>query len=229
MIRSISYSLYSLKSLYDLARQIQQTVQAAHPEHPMLRPFLDALQKTLEKTLTAIGKNMGSTLTTAIKEADSKRDDAFVSLRDHVQAGLRRLNPTYREAADKINRVFEQNNPRLYVFAYAEQSAALTRLISDLENPIHKTALETLHAWEWSMELKAAQQNFEQVYTQRVEESAGKDKMTEAEAKKELTTALQILIQTLGVLEATASPEGILETVKQLNVLIEQAQATARR
>ena len=53
--------------------------------------------------------------------------------------------------------------------------------------------------------------------------------MTGIEAKKELSTALQILLQAIGVLEVTGDLGGIQGTVKKLNTLIDQAQIAAKR
>ena len=229
MLHQISYSLYSAKSLYDLAKQIHQIVLESHPNHPMLAPFLDTLQNSMDKAVSALGKRTANPLTSQIKGADSNRDDAFVAFRDHVRAGLRRLNDNYRQASEQINQVLEENDLRLYVFGYAEQSAALARLFTELEKAENQQALGVLQAKAWVQELKEAQQVFEQLYAKRIETGAEAERITETEAKKELTAALQILVQTLGVLEAMGSPESIFKTIKQLNILIDQAQATVRR
>ena len=213
----------------NLAKQIYETVQESHANHPMLAPFLDSLQQAYQKGLDAVGENKGSALTAEIKASDADRDIAYVSLRNHIKAGLNRPNETYSLAAQKIYRVFEQNNLKLYDFRYTEQSVALTRLFSDLENPENQEALKILHALEWLKELKEAQVKFDELYVQRSQEDANNQKTTDAEAKKAISTALQFLLQSLGVLEAIGEPESILDTVNRVNVIIDKEQAAARR
>ena len=176
MINSISYSIYSVKAMHDLAKQIHQIVSEAHASHPMLASLLSTLNQTLEKTSSAIGKNLGSALTSQIKQADSDRDEAFVALRDYTQAGLRRLNENYRLAAGKVYRVFEQHDLRLFKFSYAEQSAALKQLFKELQSPENQNALKVLHAQEWLKELEQAQAKFEELYVQRIKEGASIEK-----------------------------------------------------
>ena len=229
MIKSISYSLYTVKSMANLAKQIYEVVNESHAQHTMLAPFLDSLQKAYQKGLGAVGENMGSMLTAEIKASDADRDTAYISLRNHIKAGINRPNETYSLAAQKIYRVFEQNNLKLYDFRYTEQSVALTRLFTDLASPENQEALKILHAIAWLEELKQAQTKFEELYTQRSQETVSTQKPTDAEAKKEISTALQFLLQSIGVLEAIGEPESILDTVNRVNVIIDKEQAAARR
>ncbi|MDX2304927.1 MAG: DUF6261 family protein [Microscillaceae bacterium] len=99
----------------------------------------------------------------------------------------------------------------------------------DLQKPENQEALKTLNALEWLDELQQAQVQFEKLYAQRNAETASSEKTKDADDKKELSTALQLVLQTVGVLEATGQPEGIQETVKKINVVIDQAQTAARR
>lgn len=223
----IPYSLLSLSRLADLASQINTIVKKKHPKEPMLKQFGYSLDNACQETLKTLGDDAGSDFAAKVREADQERDQAYKALRNFVKAGTYRLNATYRETAEKVFATMVRRNLQLYNFSYAEQSTSMKLLLSDLKEL--EADVQLLKGAAWVKELEESQKSFEEVYADRVSSEASQSTLTNAEAKKTLVPALDILLNALMVLNASGQPEGIANTVDEVETIIQKTVAEVRK
>ena len=129
MITRILYSYFTLGNLTALAQKINQFLVSKFPDHPMISGVLTDMGPKLKISLQSVGSSTKQPLTKIVREADRKRDDSYISLKDHVHSGLRRQNETYRQACKALWAVFEKNNLKLYNLADNDESVMIESLV----------------------------------------------------------------------------------------------------
>lgn len=229
MIKKIPYSYFSLKSLASFADQVISIVEKSHAEELMLAGMVQAIRESREKAIQAINSTLKEDLTEQVIQLDAQRDDSFVSLRNHIDAGLlRHRHPEYQEACKRLSVIFLKNGRMLNKLGYQEQSAALSSLFMDLSDASAMEDLKNIHALEWLEELKKDQEEFLIVYTQRGEEKAGKDIPRDEDAFKELKTAMDNLFILLNAFQISKQVSGLDATIDTINESIDRTLASMR-
>ena len=224
MTSKISFSMFGLGELNTLARQLFAVVSEAYADQPALSQALSALKAAIDMGDRALGNARGEALTEAVQQADSRRDDSFMSLRDHLAAGLRRHGkPEYQLACERLKKVFDQHGTTLHRESYAKQSALLVSLFKDLETAPAVADLATVGATEWLAELERDQAEFEDLYAQRNDDRATADRTTYEEAKQDLRQALEMLLVILNGLHLGGLLPNSEATLGRINQHIERA------
>ncbi|MGQ7868305.1 DUF6261 family protein [Sunxiuqinia sp. sy24] len=229
MILKILYSYFSLAHLVSLSQRMIQLLTDRFPDHPMISSLLATIRLKQEMAVQAVGSSSWQALTSLIRKADQRRDNSYRSLRDHVAAGLLRENEEYRLACESLWPLFEKNGLRLYHASYAEETAAITSLLKDLNDQAMQTHLVTIHAVEWITELHRDNQAFVNLSQERTAARSTDDTVTDKEAFDQLKTSLDLLCNMLNALNALNEPVGIRETVEELDQAIREATASARQ
>ena len=228
MVLKILFSLFSLAQLTALAQRIRNLLSERFPDHPMLGPVLAQLDAHLALAIQAIGSTTKQALTKMVRTADSKRDNSFRSLRDHVEAGLRRENEAYRLACEALWSEFEKNGTKLHSLSYDEQTAGVNSLLVDLSKPGNLAHLATIHAVEWKDELDRDNQGFVATTKERSAIRSEDDTPTDKSALMALRISVELLVNVLNSLYALNNLEGIRGAVIEINQYIREASTAAR-
>lgn len=230
MIEPVPYSTFSLSQLLTLGDQSYKIVKEQHPKNPLLAGVLERLSSAVETAEAAIGSTGKEALAEQVQLSDARRDDNYVGLCKHIEAGLKRhSSPAYQDACKRLIAIFNQNGRNLHRYSYASQTATLQSLFNDLDNAEAKADLSTVKATEWLKELKADQEAFDKVYAQRSKEKAGKDIPTDEAARKELKPAMENLYSVLNAFFISEQIRGLDSTLDILNETIARALASARQ
>lgn len=228
MLIKIIYSYFSLGNLTALAKKIHLYLAAKFPDHPMIATVLANLQNSMDTSLQSVGSSTKQPLTKSVRDADKKRDNSYISLRDHVQAGLRRENEPYRLACEALWVVFEKNGAQLYNLPDGDQSTAIGSLLHDLDNSQAIGHLETVHSVEWLQELDRDNQNFIAVSQQRSSERSVDVTEPDDIALGQLRISLELVGNVLSAILAMNDPGSIQEAVNEVNQYVREANASAK-
>lgn len=229
MLSKIFYSYFSLSALVALSQKIVGLLSSQFPDNAMLQTMIPKINEQVSIALQAIGSTTKNSLSTSVKEADIKRDNCFVSLKNHVEAGLRRENDVYQNACIALWPFFLKNNIKLYNLPYDDQTSATNSLINDLTSAKNQVHLQTINVVEWVGELKTANNEFIEVQKQRSVSRLEDDTVRDDEAFKNLRHLIELLENVLNTLYMMNDPEGIQEAVNEINQYITEANTSARQ
>lgn len=228
MLVKILYSYFSLANLTSLAQKIHGLLVSKFPDHPMISIVLKSLSSSMEVSVQAIGSTRKQPLTKSVREADLKRDNSYLSLKEHIQAGLRRENGSYRQACEALWVDFEKNDLKLYSLPDGDQTAAIDSLLKDLSRPKRQAHLETVHVVEWVQELDRDNRAFVVAAQQRSAIRSVDETVTDAEAIEQLKVSLTLLSHVMSALYAVNELEGIRDLVGEINQYIRESNASAK-
>jgi len=229
MIKEIYYSYFTLARLHALVKKIKELLAAKFPDHPMIATALAPFESQLAVALQAIGSSTKHALTKEVRLADSDRDDSYISMKDHVKAGLRRKNNSYREACEALWTVFEKNNTQLYRAADDDETAAIDSLVADLNKPQYQSHLATINAVDWLAELVRDNIKFTELSELRSADRSADDTVDDTKSFASLKQSTELLMNVLNSLYLMNEPSGIQEAVEKINQYIIEANSAAKQ
>nr|WP_321453835.1 DUF6261 family protein [uncultured Carboxylicivirga sp.] len=229
MILKIHYSYFSLSALVALSQKTVGLLESRFPDNEIIKSVLPQIHEAHSVSLQAIGSSTKNLISVSVKQSDTKRDNCFMSLKNHVEAGLRRENDVYQNACNTLWPFFVKNNVKMYGLPYDDQTSATRSLIKDLKLPENKEHIQTVNVVEWLNELETANNEFIDVQKQRSVSRIKDDTIRDAEAFKKLRQLLDMLESVLNTLYLINDPEGIQDAVKEINQYISEANTAARQ
>lgn len=194
----------------------------------MIATMLARIDPQVETAIQAIGSSTRQPLTEEVSQADTRRDNSFRSLRDHIEAGLRRQNDSYRTACEALWSEFEKNGLNLYSIKREKETAAIVSLINDLRQEKHEQHLKTTNITRWVQELEDDNQAYVSATQQRSAARSSDNTVKDTEAFKDLKASLDLLESVLNTLSAMGSPEGIAPVVDEIAQYIREANTAAK-
>jgi hypothetical protein len=138
-----------------------------------------------------------------IHEEDHRRDSAFYSIRDALRAFSRHFDAAKREAALRLDLIFEdfKNAPQK---ALPDESADIHNLLQRLEN--YLADIDLLGLGDWILELRQANDSVRLLTAERDSEAAARATLRMKTIRAEVD---QTYYEIIGCLEAAATLEGL--------------------
>lgn len=198
--------------------------EGADPLVIRLKAALNEDVKILNKAITAVRVNVK---VEDVAEADSFRDDQFLTFRDMVHGQRRKKEEAIQMAYSLIWPVIEKAGTRLHTLGYTEQSGKLSALFEELDMADKQEALETLKVADLYAGLKEAEQAFVEMFANKLSAEQALNYPTLKEAKTRLFPHITTLF---GVLEFLGE-EGdayALSRVPGFNSIISAIMTTAK-
>lgn len=223
-------SVVNTSELNGATQRIVETVEAETPNLDPLTVAITAEVKKFNDQLTAsLNTSLKSFLTQTLKEKDENRDDGFLAFRDYIYSCVKRLNPTYRAAAEVLSPILEQHGLSLYKDAYLIETSKLNSLFIDLSTAEAQSALTVIGAVEILEELKTAQADFESVYKQRQAMQTQADFVPLGEIKPSLTANLTTLLNNINTMSRFGDKTEVYTALSEkLALIIKDTLAAAR-
>lgn len=225
MLEPIQYASMNLSLLADLADDIIDCIAENHENNKLLDRFLDDLEKTTDELREHLDIAAKSDIIQAVSDADQDRDDAYSSLRDHLKAGMKRLNDHYSGASMYLYQIFINNDLNLHRFKYEEQTIALENLLRDLNTPASQVHLKVMHAKEWVEELEESQKRFLEVFEKRTQIEGKKQSMSRSEAMEKIKESISKTLNTMEVVAFQENESKAKRTIAALNKYIKATNA----
>jgi hypothetical protein len=228
MLIKILYSYFTLANLTALAEKVRLYLTDKFPDNPMIVPILGNLEGSMGTSLQSVGSSTKQALTKTLREADKKRDNSYVSLRDHIDAGLRRENEAYRTACEGLWPAFEKNDLYLSRMPDGDETTAINSLLKDLSNDKDIARLEATNSVEWLQELDRDNKNFVAISKQRSSDHSVDPTVADDIAMGKLKQSLELVCSALTTLQAVNGPEDAQGAVNEVNQYIKEANASAK-
>lgn len=227
MIRKLRASLLLSAELSETVNAYLKSIAEVIPDEPFIGRITTMLKADLEVLNQAITAVRLNTLVDDVAMADAIRDDTFIGFRDMIDAYKRRRDPEVIKAHEKLWYVIEKAGTMLYRLGYTEQSGKLEALFAEFDQAEYQEALTKLNVLDLYQELKQAQADFTDLYTQRLDVDAGRNYPTLKQAKGQLVPHVNALLNAIDVLYETDT-ETHQALVEKLNTITTQVMASAR-
>lgn len=220
---AISLSRLGTKNLGALAQRIVNSSRSGKYKMAEEHEFLKALAREsaaydkLYVKLTYSGRG------DEIMAADAARDKAFYALKLYLR-GYKDL-PLLPDVADAeaLYKVMEQFGGKITQLTYAEETAQLKSLLTELDKPEHTARLTTLKLKTSYDDLKAKQKAFEDLYAEQAEANAElRAQPSASSARARLEQALRTY---LSLVVAMRSVSGWDMLYNDLNEMVKAAAA----
>ena len=156
---------------------------------------LHQLYQQLENSLQQANTR---SLTPQLTQLDAQRDQAIICLRMISEGYTRHPKATQRKAGQLLLACMGRYGNRLYDLNYSAETATLKQLLRDLQTDSECTsAIQALHLEEVVSEMKRANQEFEKLFIQRLEESSQVEVQSTRELIQKITEAYRTLLKHL--------------------------------
>lgn len=194
----ISLTTLSTKTLATFAERVINSSQSGRytvvENHPLLKKVVAefALYQKVYGKLTYSGKGKD------VAQMDKDRDEAFTALRNYLKgaAGLKKAAGNTDAVA--LFAIFENFGKGITEMSYADETAQLKKLFSELDKPENTPKFQTLNLADAYAELKQLQQDFEGVYANQAEANTDLRSLPSASSiRKRLEKALRNYIDLL--------------------------------
>ncbi|MBI9064112.1 MAG: hypothetical protein JEZ14_19155 [Marinilabiliaceae bacterium] len=225
MIESINFSLLSNELLFTLVQRCQSFYQEVDTEQLPLKLFCDKVDTHFQAFGKTFERENSSPYTALKAQKDSERDEAFIGLRNYVEAFTHRQNENCRQPATDVLRVIKRYGWSAWNVGYQKETAILNNLIEELQTK-YGVQIEALQATQWLEELKTAQQTFEAIKKESVSQATDLPTLTETRPK--LEEAMRSLLSMTELLNQADANETFEQLIPHLNALISQTMATAK-
>lgn len=228
MFETILFSSIPLSRLADLSDDIIDTIAENHDDNILLNPFLDDLENATDELRDYLDAQKQSYIIRAVTDTDQDRNDAYSSLRDHVKAGIKRINDQYSSSAIYLYQIFVDNGNNLEDLSYEEKTETLENLLEELTTAISLSHLRTVNAQEWLDELEDTQATFKQVFAERENFEEKKQTISKSESLGKIKKSIS---RTLNAMEIVGSQEDEPKadtTISSLRILIKEANLASK-
>lgn len=223
-----------LRTSYLLPTELAETTNSfmrAINDVGLKDPFIDRITALLQDDLKELNQAITAVrsiqLVNEVASADAVRDDLFIGFRDIVDAYRRRRDPKFKEAHGQVWPIIEQAGTTLYALGYADQSGKLEALFAELDKEENQSMLSRLNAKGIYKEMKQAQADFIDIYSNRLDAESGIDYPTLQEAKRRTVPHINGLLSALGILDET-EPGKHAKLMDKVGSIITAIMSTAR-
>ena len=161
-----------------------------------------------------------SAVTDDLAIADDLRDFTFRGLSDTVKAAGNHYNPLVRQAASRVQVVFDHYG-NLTLKSYDEETAAINSLISELNSNLADD-VTTIGISGWLNELQANNTAFDTLMKSRYSEEAVKTQLRMKQVRLEIDAAYRVIIQRINALIIVNGESAYKVFVDEMNQRIEK-------
>ena len=227
MLNKLRTSLLLPAELVETINNYLEIIPDGESSDSFLNVLQDLLKEDVSRLNDAITAVRINTLVNEVAELDAIRDDVFIGFKDMVDATKRRRDDALVAAHALVWPVIEKAGTTLYSLGYVAQSGRLEALFSELDKENYQAALATMGVSGIYEELKQAQQEFSEKYSNRLDADSIKTYPTMSEAKKKAVTHVNALIDAINVLEEVNSGT-YTDLISRLNAITASIMSVAR-
>ncbi len=160
-----------------------------------------------------------SATTEEINTADLRRDNAFRGIKGMVKAHLYHFKPELVEVAKRLKIIFDTYG-NVPASPYDEETAQITSIVSEFTTS-YRDEIATLELTEWVGELKAANEQFKKLKTDRYKENAAKSDIKMKDIRSDVDSLYEEMERMVSALMIINGEDKYRLFVKELNARIE--------
>jgi hypothetical protein len=198
MLQELTSSILTGNDVYTISTRISDALSEAAKEDYFLSIILEKV-KSLQMDLSdALSYQKKSEYTATLTALDEARDKAFIRFRDYIKVNTLMSDSTLSEAASLILEKIQERGVSLHRFALIKQSAQSDILFKELDK-LKDTLDQIKDAGGLLADLKKAQADFEQVYSEKAAAESKKILFNTNEIKNEICYYLNGVISYLDI------------------------------
>ena len=183
MITTAYLFRYRIKEFIQFMRNTLMIVGQHSPDKLQIKPQYQALTKLHQQLERAYLPDTTGAMSAQLAQLDAARDQAIVCLRMLSDGYSRHPAPALSEAGQLMLACIDKYGPQLYNLNYSAETAALKKLVYDLQNTsIGVQAVQTLQLEDVVSEIKRVNQEFERQFVRHLEAAS----QTEGPSVREL-------------------------------------------
>ena len=224
MLKQLSHSLLTSEELVKSAERLFQCGNNSS--------FKNILEKRIKKTAEAsnqlseaLDESLTNIYASRVQQADLQRDDAFQAFKYGVLSASYRSERTIKESGETLVEIVRKHGFSLYNLGYIAQSEAMKNLMSELSkcmNEVSKSGMADLYE-----EMVSANEHFNDVYHEKLEDEAGKETPQIVVGKREVSKQITLFLNFVELLEDDKE-KGVNDLVESLNQVISEIMQEAR-
>jgi hypothetical protein len=218
-INTLSTSRLHNEAHFQLQAEFRDLIAAHGAELLKIKPQFDEYRKLYEREDEALKKIVKSALTEKINEADAARDSIFIGMADVCKGMCRHFNPEIRDAALRVQVLFDTYGNVAYK-PLNEETAAIHNITQDLQSDKYAADVAAICIAPWVPELKARNNAFEALVKERFSETAGKTDIAIKDARRELDAAYRKICDIINVYVMLEGEANYADFIKTLNAVI---------
>ena len=170
MITTAYLFRYRIKEFVQFIRNTLMIVGQHSPDKLQIKPQYQALNKLHQQLEMAYLPHNTSAMNAQLAQLDATRDRAIVCLRMLSDGYSRHPSPALSEAGQLLLATIDKYGSRLYDLNYSAETAALKKLVYDLQQtPDGVQAVQTLQLEDVVSEIKRVNQEFERQFVRHLE------------------------------------------------------------
>ena len=206
MFVTASIPFYRIKEFTQFIRNTLIIVNQHGPEQLKVKAQYQELNRLCQQLEKAYEQTNNSQLSAQLTELDNRRDQAIICLRTLSEGYIRYPKTAQQEAGKQLLACINSYGNRLYDLNYSAETATLKQLLGELQTrPEYQQAVATLQLEVVVNEMKQANQAFEQLFVQRLEEGIQSGGLSNRELMRQATDAYRELLKHLEA-HATLTP-----------------------
>ena len=160
--------------LLDLARRVSAAIEASHAEHSWFGPIAEDIGAQILAINSVRNRQTGSELTEDIRQADERRDKAYLAFRTGLEFRELSDDPSVASAATDLMQLLRRRDYSMQNLSDREQTDELNALLEDLSERSPQDDLSTVGLSSEAETLRQMQQRFVELVDQRATEEASR-------------------------------------------------------
>jgi hypothetical protein len=227
MKNKLNFSYFTGNSLFAFVRALLKIIDSSKFPDGLLKALLVKVESIYAYFSKGVEYDSKDPLTISAIEKDTLRDKYYNGMKNFIKSFLNSPDQQKALAAEKLVAVIKKYGWDAARYSFDKETTAITKCIEDMitNHPREVTALALMESW--ITPLTEAQEAFEMVQLQRVENGAT-DVPTVSQYRTPLRKAVRILIETLDTTASNSNDETIKGYAEQVDELIGRTMATLK-
>ncbi|KAA6303658.1 MAG: hypothetical protein EZS26_000209 [Candidatus Ordinivivax streblomastigis] len=221
LIIKFDYTRLRNEAHVELNETFSTLVEKYHPSTLGILPLFQVYQPLLADEVSVLDVIRKSELTSEIIEQDHLRDGVFRGFVDAEKSALHHFNPAKREAARKLEVIFEHYG-NIAAKTLDQETAAIDDLLRELLTDEHATCLALLGLTDWANQLNTENQKFKDLMMARYDEAAQRPTIRMKAARTAVDKAFRTILDQVEALVLVNGIQTYESFIRELNVVMER-------
>ncbi len=230
MIKSASFKNYWIKEFIQFIHNTLMIVSKHNPEKLKLKALHNTLSQHYQELDRLYKQDNSSDITPKLTRLDEQRDQAIICLHSISKGYARHFDEKKAAAGKKLTNCINKHGNRLYHLNYSAETAALDKLIHDLQtNTECVAALQELQLTDLVDIMQQTNTEFDTLFVQRLEQFSLVESVSGTKLMQLTTEAYRTLVQHIEAHAMITPSVGYTLLIKHLNENISHFNKVATR
>lgn len=222
--------LYRLRNFahFQFHAEFRNLVTKFTPDALKIAPLWEAYLPLYDREDSALKKISKSAVTLKIREADAARNEAFSAMADTQSASRKHFDPVRREAARRLQPVFDAYG-NVAKEPLNEKTSAIYNLTQDLLGGKYADDSRDADIFELARELERRNSALDELVRRRYDEAGKRCDVTMKPARDAVDAAYKAIVARINALAEVEGAAAYEEFMLTLNAVIDKYSAMRRR